>query len=1051
MYSKATRLSVAERAAIREFWGFYEPRRASIAQQVLVAAQRLPEWASVLSGSVHQQAAEQDAAVHELQRRAVLEGEWEPYLTSLRARGEQYAQAGVSYSAWFALMRAYQDEVEKRLQEDVHESTSVLALFKGLNLLLHVTVECIGEAYLDAKQRLVAQIDARYHAMFDQSPLPMWMFDRDTLRFVMVNDAAIRHYGYSREEFATMTLADIRSMEALVELRADVVRALGINPSKIWQHRKKDGTTIDVELRANDLDLDGRSVRLVLVTDITDRLKAEQALRKTQDQLRHAQKMEAMGRLAGSVAHDFNNILTVVQSYACLLEESIDPSDARHEDAAQIRRASESAHGITRQLLTLSRHSVVAPRPIDVDEIVAGFVPMLSRLLGETIQIVTHPGGVPKVLADQGQLEQVLMNLAVNARDAMPAGGRFTIESRTVDIEETVAHQRQMTPGRYVELAVTDTGTGMDSETVSRIFEPFFTTKEAGKGTGLGLPIVHGIVAQAGGSIVVYSEPGHGTTFRVQLPVTDAVPEEHARDLVVAPRTLPSLRILVVDDEPAVRAVTVRILEEAGCSVIEAATAEHARKICVSDNEKIDLVLLDVVLSDSRGDALTRQLRDVRPTLKILQMSGFPAGALTPYGAYPENLLSKPFSPSELRAAVARACELSKDAAKGVDGVAGSGNKSTRRVLIVDDDEACRRVVTRILRKADFDVTAVDGGFKAISALEQSAFDVVVSDVHMPDGGGLDLLRAVRRIDLDVPVILMTGVPSLTAATQAVEYGAFRYLTKPIDAPAFVKVVEYAARAHALARLRREAFNMSAPHAGVADRAGLEVRFEHAIDRLWMAFQPIVHARTGTLFGVEALLRTDEPSLPTPPTLLDAAERLGRLPLLSRKVRNLCGEAIAEGSDFTLFVNIHPEDLHDVDLFDVRAALSRVARRVILEVTERSSLDTSHHLVERVARLRELGFRIAIDDIGAGYSGLSSFTQLTPEVVKIDMSLVRDVHTSPLKQRTISALCRLCHEVGALVVGEGVEAIEERDTLVSLGCDLLQGYLIGRPSRTLPA
>ena len=237
---------------------------------------------------------------------------------------------------------------------------------------------------------------------------------------------------------------------------------------------------------------------------------------------------------------------------------------------------------------------------------------------------------------------------------------------------------------------------------------------------------------------------------------------------------------------------------------------------------------------------------------------------------------------------------------------------------------------------------------------------------------------------------------------------------------------------------------------GAVDRAGLEVRFQ-ALDGVWMAFQPIVHASNGALFGVEALLRSSEPSFPNPGALLDAATELGLLPLLGRKVRALSSAAISSRNDeVALFVNLHPEDLHDVDLVDASSPLSMIAKRVILEVTERASLESSPKLSERIARLRQMGFRLAVDDIGAGYSGLTSFTELTPEVVKIDMSLVRDVHKTALKQRTIGALCRLCREVGTLVVGEGVETVEERDALVALGCDLLQGYLIARPKRELP-
>jgi EAL domain-containing protein (putative c-di-GMP-specific phosphodiesterase class I) len=326
----------------------------------------------------------------------------------------------------------------------------------------------------------------------------------------------------------------------------------------------------------------------------------------------------------------------------------------------------------------------------------------------------------------------------------------------------------------------------------------------------------------------------------------------------------------------------------------------------------------------------------------------------------------------------------------------------------------------------------------------------VVSDVEMPDGGGIDLLRAVRRVDLDVPVILMTGAPSLVAAAAAVEHGAFRYLTKPLDGSSFTRTVQHAARAHALARIRREAFSVSGSHAGVADRAGLEVRFDQAVENMFMVFQPIVHAGNGALFGVEALMRSSEPSIPNPAALLDAATQLGRLHLLGRRVRSLSAAAAATGRTFSLFVNLHPEDLTDADLLDEAAPLTSIASRVVLEVTERASLESSPEMSQRLARLRALGFRLAVDDIGAGYSGLTSFTELEPHVVKIDMSLIRDVHKSSLKQRTIAALCRLCHEVGSLVVGEGVETDQEREVLIELGCDLLQGYLIGRPSRELP-
>jgi len=372
--------------------------------------------------------------------------------------------------------------------------------------------------------------------------------------------------------------------------------------------------------------------------------------------------------------------------------------------------------------------------------------------------------------------------------------------------------------------------------------------------------------------------------------------------------------------------------------------------------------------------------------------------------------------------------------------------KETRRVLVVEDDPELLRVLGRVLRRAGFEVVEVDAGKQAIAELDSKPFDVILSDVHMPGISGLDLMRAVRRVDLDVPVILMSGMPDIASAAAAVEYGALRYLTKPIDTDRLVKLVQYATRAHELARLRREAFAVTGAPTGAADRVGLEVRFAQAIEGLWMALQPIFYAKTGALFGVESLMRSSEISMPSPQLLLDAATELGRLPQLGRRVRALSAAAVAARTDSMLFVNLHPHDLLDPDLIDEGVALTKIASRVVLEITERAALHITPELSARLARLRALGFRLAVDDIGAGYSGLTSFAELTPEIVKLDMALVRDVHRNPVKQRTIGALCRLCHEVGCQVVGEGVETLEEHECLVALGCDFLQGYLLGRPS-----
>ncbi len=344
--------------------------------------------------------------------------------------------------------------------------------------------------------------------MFERSPLPMWTFDEDTLRFVTVNDAAVRLYGYRREEMLAMTITAICPPDDTPQSAQSTSR-----------HRRKDGSVITVELAANDFVIDGNHVRLVVANDVTERDRARDSARRSDEQLLQAQKMNAVGQLTAGVAHEVNNMLAVIASYAHLLEDSLGTGDVRRRDATEIRLASERAAVITRQLLTLSRHSVVTPRAIDLGVTLAGIIPMLNHLVDARIEIVVHQSAVPDVLADPGEVTQVLMNLVVNARDAMPDGGRITIETELLVVEDERAATVGLRARRYGVLAVTDTGGGMDAETQRKIFDPFFTTKAIGKGTGLGLSIVHGIVARAGGAIAVSSKPGHGATFRIMFPV----------------------------------------------------------------------------------------------------------------------------------------------------------------------------------------------------------------------------------------------------------------------------------------------------------------------------------------------------------------------------------------------------------------------------------------------------------------------------------------------------------------------------------------------------
>jgi len=380
----------------------------------------------------------------------------------------------------------------------------------------------------------------------------------------------------------------------------------------------------------------------------------------------------------------------------------------------------------------------------------------------------------------------------------------------------------------------------------------------------------------------------------------------------------------------------------------------------------------------------------------------------------------------------------------------GSADKT--RVLLVDDDVLVLRGIGRVLSRRGYEVTTATSGPEAAMAVDQHNYDVVLSDIAMPGMDGLELLRQVRARNLAVPVVLITGTPAVASAVQALELGAFHYLTKPLAIDDAARVIDKAARIHRMALVSQQAaVLLGHPSALGADRAGLEATFTRAILSLWIAYQPIVRAVDRTVFGYEALLRSNEPNLPHPGAVIDAAERLGRLEDVGRTVRRLAPAPMSERpAHEVLFINLHVTDLVDCTLYSNEAALSRIAERVVLEITERSALDRVADTRSRVAQLREMGFRIAVDDLGAGYAGLASFALLEPDVVKLDMSLVRDVDSSSTKQKIIRSMAKLASDMGILVVAEGVETSGERDALIELDCDLLQGFLFARPGPPFP-
>ena len=493
--------------------------------------------------------------------------------------------------------------------------------------------------------------ERRFRALVEESWDAIALFAADGT-IMYGSPATTRLLGYDLSEFVGRNALELIHPDdrAAVLLRLEEVTVRPrtcLNVASRMRH--KDGTWRHLEGVLTNL-LDDPSVGAIVnnYRDVTDRRNLEQ-------QVLLAQKMEAIGRLAGGVAHDFNNILTAIGGYADLLLADLPPNDKRRHDIEEIHQATERAASLTQQLLAFSRRQVLQPKVLDLNTLVTNIEKMLRRLIGEDILFATvlHPRA-GNVRADPGQLEQVIVNLAVNARDAMPNGGRLTIETRNVELDESYAAEHPgVTAGQYVLLAVTDTGAGMDEATKARIFEPFFTTKVRGKGTGLGLATVYGIVQQTGGHIWPYSEPGKGTTMRVYLPRANAPadPVEHPdTDSTAVPGGTET--ILLVEDEAPVRTVTRQLLERNGYTVLEAADGPTALSMLDGNGAgtHVDLLLTDVVMPGMSGRELAEHLRKSRPKLRVLFMSGYTDDAVVRHGMLEPGLayLEKPFRPPAL-------------------------------------------------------------------------------------------------------------------------------------------------------------------------------------------------------------------------------------------------------------------------------------------------------------------------------------------------------------------------------------------------------------------
>jgi PAS domain S-box-containing protein len=577
-------------------------------------------------------------------------------------RGEEragllLASADVPGTSWRVHVATPLDLVHAETHAGLWRDAVVLASVLALVLALAVTLSRRITAPVGALERQLRLMERGLAG----ASFPVILVRPDgTITYA--NEAAGRAHRATRAELLRTRLFDW-DLDYPEEHWADTwtgIREAG--SVRLQTHRRRsDGTSFPVEIHVEHLVFEGEEYAFAFLRDLTERARAEDALRRTQEQFLQAQKMEAVGRLAGGVAHDFNNLLTVILSCAQSLRESLPAGDPRRGEAEDITRAGRGAADLTRQLLAFSRRQPIAPKVLRLGDLVAGTEKMLRRLIGEDIALALAGAAAPwRVRVDPGQMEQVLLNLAVNARDAMPSGGRLAIEvSRRQLAGSLVDGGATVPPGRWVVLEVADTGTGMDEDVRRHAFEPFFSTKPQGQGTGLGLATVYGIVRRVSGHIALDSAPGSGTTFRIYLPEAD----EEATPARVTPPPLravpagsPDATILVVEDDGSLRAILARALSGAGYRVLVAASGQEAIDLAASHLDPIDLLLTDVVMPGMNGRQLAERLSAMHPSTPVLYLSGYTDDILGPQGVLAPGveLIHKPFTTAELLEVVAR-------------------------------------------------------------------------------------------------------------------------------------------------------------------------------------------------------------------------------------------------------------------------------------------------------------------------------------------------------------------------------------------------------------
>jgi PAS domain S-box-containing protein len=714
----------------------------------------------------------------------------EPSLEKLRARVHPEDRDG--FDRVVAEARARNEDYLHRYRIVLRDGTVRWIEGRGVAIAgvtgysMHGTAQDITEDKL-AAERLV-EAEERYRTLVEQLPLGTYIRPLDmTKPNIYASPQVEPMLGYPAEAWMTDPdlLATIVHPDDRERVLSEAVHVRGTGePLRNAEYRyvRPDGRVVWVQDETYVVEDETGEPRCVqgYLLDITERKLAEEERDRLREQLHHAQKLEAVGRLAGGVAHDFNNMLTAIKGYAELLLGQLEPGSQQRAEAEQIHRAASQASALPRQLLAFSRKQMLEPRLVDLNDVVAEATDLIRLLVGGVVEVVTHAEARPAaVVADPGQVEQVLVNLATNARDAMPGGGTLTISTRNVEVDEQAAREHETSAGRYVVVSVSDTGLGMDSDTLDQVFEPFFTTKAAGQGSGLGLASAYGIAKQSGGFMAAASEPEHGTTFEVFFPlaVAEAGPAQET-SVQLASRAPAPATVLLVEDEEIVRDFARAALERAGYRVLSAGRAADALEL-LAGGADLDALVSDVVMPGMGGRELAERVLAERPGTGVVLVSGYsdePAAGDLAGGQMPV-FLQKPFSVPALVDAVRDVIEA-RPAAAGRK-LGPTIQQLGISCLVADDHPAVLDSVSRFLESSGVEVVArVGRGDQALAALETHRPDVALLDVTMEPMNGIDVARRAARLSPDTRVILYTGYRDASLLEQALDAGARGFVLK---------------------------------------------------------------------------------------------------------------------------------------------------------------------------------------------------------------------------------------------------------------------------------